>query len=125
MEKLKKVECLPSQCTAEGFLSGINVWLTRPNVVDKKVLGAASKLEGSLSSEWLQYILSTELTIKELLERCAHDGSEEGHVNYVVRALLPRRKQLDIGYELVVTGNHSMWCTLFKVRKYLTLGLYR
>ncbi len=102
---LEKVECLLPRSSAEGFLGGLEVWLSRPNVLDKNVLGAVRKLEGGLSEKWFELLEpESDTNLEEFLKRCAEVGSGGSHASYAVRALLPRKKHSEVAYELVVTG---------------------
>jgi len=103
---LKSCESLLSQCSVEKFCKSLEVWLLRPNVLDKRVLGAVVKDKGFLSPEWSRCLeLNKDVTFQEFLERYRRDRCECGHVvKYLVRRLLPRRKQKQEEYELVIEG---------------------
>lgn len=95
------------QCSVPGFHAGVEVWICRPNVVDKKVLGAVVQLEGKLSSCWSTGVTSGDVTVRELRERWGEETASStgyGRVRFVVRTLLPRRKQLQQSYDLVISG---------------------
>lgn len=102
---------LDTLCSVSGFHAGVEVWIRRPNVVDKKVLGAVVELEGKLALGWRTGLVdctSGIVTVRELTERWGEikqsSSIEHTPARFVVRALLPRRKQLQQSYELVVTG---------------------
>ena len=99
-----------TECTIPGFHAGVAVWIRRPNVVDRKVLGAVVSLTGTLTPGWRRQLVECTLataTIRELgarwdegKESCSSDHAQK----FVVRALLPRRRQFQGSHELVVTG---------------------
>lgn len=106
-----KARSVHVRCSVPGFHAGVEVWIRRPNVVDKKLLGSVMQLEGRLSPGWMAWVMdptSGLVTMRELTERWS-EGRQSSSVGrdryrFVVRALLPRRKQLLQSYELVVTG---------------------
>ena len=115
---------LETPCTPEGFHLGLDVWVRRPNVVNRKLLGAVTRLEGPLtpsSPAWRQLddcrlpspspcspVSSTRLTIGLLVgPDSGGDVGEWPRSKVVVRELFPRvggHQQLPSRLELVVTG---------------------
>jgi hypothetical protein len=94
-----------ASCTEEEFYSGVDVWVRRPNVVNRKLLGAMIQLEGPLSASWMSKDLD-QVTVGELLQQPEQEGVADGS-RIVVRELLPRSSghvQRPTSLELVVTG---------------------
>ena len=105
---LKDCESLSSYSSAEKFFKGLEVWLLRPNVLDKRVLGAVVTAEGFLCPEWQRCLEHKDLSFRKFMERNRRDRSECLHVvKYLVRRLLPRRKQKHDEYELVIQGKET------------------
>lgn len=102
--KLKK--SLETTCTRAGFYSGVDVWIRRPNVVNRKLLGAVIKLESKLSDADLLDNFSTSTTLRDLIKGTesftSQDHAETSKL--VVRELLPRAKLFQESLELVIVG---------------------
>ena len=82
---------LKASCSMKEFYSGMEVWVRRPNVVNRKLLGAMVRLEGPLSSSWVSKDPTTcdHVTVKELLQQPGQEDVVDGS-KVVVRELLPR-----------------------------------
>lgn len=93
----------------EDFYSGVDVWVRRPNVVNRKLLGAVVRLEGPLSSTrtWEEDPTDCDhVTVRELQQQPEQEGTADGS-RIVVRELLPRSNHLHhstLELELVVIG---------------------
>lgn len=97
-----------TSCSSEAFYSGVDVWTRRPNVVNRKLLGAVVRLEAALSPVWhsLDHETLSHVTVKEL-----HSAArEQGGSRMVVRELLPRLSHVQPSLDLVVSdcSNHSV-----------------
>lgn len=93
----REIGGLETKCSASDFLSGVDVWVKRPQVLNKRLLGA--------------------VVIEEETKR--DEGRDEGMVDEVlVRELLPRAKKMARGRE-VVTTTHGKTCKLDSVRVHL------
>lgn len=102
---------LKASCSVGDFYSGVEVWVRRPNVVNRKLLGSVVRLEGPLSPGWVSKDLATcdHVTVRELLQR---PGQEEGvdDSKVVVRELLLRSKHVEYpALEVVVMGTFQVY----------------
>ena len=68
--------CIAEEATAasyDSFISALNVWINRPNVINKRVLGAVKVHNGQMEDASLPFIckdISTEsLFIRELIPK--------------------------------------------------------
>lgn len=98
-------ESVPS-CCLEDFYSALEVWLTRPNVVNKRVL-AAVLLEDK--EQWGE----SELASFAKINSCLSCGSSAAKV--VVRELIPKSSKLTKTRELVVMGKSVTHHTLIMI----------
>ena len=89
----REVGGLETNCSAGDFLSGVDVWITRPQVVNRRLLGAVTvggsgpRQEGGAGQ----------------LPRGAGGSLEEGEDDVVVRELLPRARSMEPRKEVVTT----------------------
>ena len=116
-----------ASCSVEDFYSGVDVWLKRPNVVNKRLLGAVIVAEndrislgGSVDGDVVRgrqsMVVLAQLYCKEL-----HNGEGDPEVQSaaslkgMVRELLPKMRSSSRGLEAVLTDltNHSVvFCPL-------------
>lgn len=96
---------LEAACSSEDFYSGVDVWIRRPNVINRKLLGAVIRLEGTLSSAWTSKdpLVTDHVTLGELQQKAEQEGVANGS-RIVVRELLPRLGHVHPALELVVIG---------------------
>lgn len=115
-------------CSVENFYSGIDVWLKRPNVVNKRLLGAVIVAEeDKISTESAlddymergrQAILAlTQFYSTELLQGEGDSAVQSAvlQVKGIVWELLPKMRSTSRGLEVVLTDltNHSViFCPL-------------
>lgn len=92
---------LKASCSVEDFYSGVDVWVKRPNVVNRKLIGAVIRLEGPLSSSWTS-TASDHVTVRELQQQPEQEDVADGS-RIVMRELLPRSGHVPT-LELVVVG---------------------
>ena len=106
------VQTLETACTWEQFYSGIDVWVKRPNVINRRLLGAVVRLEKSLSSS--RKVELGQATIGELIQALdSHQTGTSGKDSKViVRELYPRSSHVSGGVEMVVIGT-TLSCGLF------------
>ena len=122
-----------ASCSVEDFYSGVDVWLKRPNVVNKRLLGAVVVAEddkisqectlevdddGMVRGRHSSMAVLAQLYCKEL-QRARSEGNSEVQstvlLKGVVRELLPRMRSSSRGLEAVLTdlANHSViFCPL-------------
>lgn len=96
---------LETSCSSEDFYSGVDVWIRRPNVINRKLLGAVIRLEAPLSTAWTSkdpLTCSDHVTVGELQQQPCTE--QEGGSRIVVRELLPRLRHARPALELVVVG---------------------
>lgn len=89
---------LQTSCSIEHFFSGVDVWVRRPNVVNRKLSGAVPRLERAFPSE-LNLLEQTNMTVGEVPE----SQEEVGVSRVLVRELIPRGSGVT-RHELVVMG---------------------
>lgn len=96
---------LETSCSSEELYSGVDVWIKRPNVINRKLLGAVIRLEGTLSSAWASKdpLTSDHVTVVQLLQKPEEEGVASCS-RIVVRELLPRLGHVCPALELVVVG---------------------
>lgn len=86
------------------------MWIRRPNVLNRKLLGAVVLLENTLSPVWSSCQLDlrelSHVTVGELqLQQEESDGTlQSGLGSILVRKLLPRVKYIEADLELIVVG---------------------
>ena len=122
-----------ASCSVEDFYSGVDVWLKRPNVVNKRLLGAVIVAEddkiptectlevddsGMVRGRHASMAVLAQLYCKEL-QRARSEGDSEVQstvlLKGVVRELLPKMRSSSRGLEAVLTDltNHSViFCPL-------------
>lgn len=87
MGEWREIGGLETKCSASDFLSGVDVWVRRPQVINKRVLGAVV-----------------------MEEETRGERGGKGMVDEVLmRELLPRAKKMARGRE-VVTTTHGKTC---------------
>lgn len=99
------VHSLKTTCSGGDFYSSVDVWIRRPNVVNRKLLGAVIRLEAPLSPAWASKdpIADGHVTVGELHQEPEQGGVASGS-RVVVRELLPRLGHVPPTLELVVIG---------------------
>ena len=119
---------LETTSSYSDFYSGVDVWIRRPNVLNRKLIGAVIQLESETGSRnWslddLDSIASlrvgdlldgkSSVTEKEVEEMQDVDKtpSGSGKSKLLVRQLLPRLKQIHSTHELIIIGTHSTYYT--------------
>lgn len=86
------------------------MWIRRPNVLNRKLLGAVVLLENALSPVWSSCHLDprelSHVTVGELqLQQEESDETlQSGLGRILVRKLLPRVKYIEADLELIVVG---------------------
>lgn len=90
MWEWREIGGLETKCSASDFLSGVDVWVKRPQVLNKRLLGA--------------------VVIEDETKRDERRGKEVVD-EVLVRELLPRAKKMARGRE-VVTTTHGKTCKL-------------
>lgn len=107
--ELKPSLTLETSCSSEEFYSGVDVWIRRPNVINRKLLGAMVRLEGTLSSAWISKdpLASDHVTVGELLQKPEQEGVDNSS-RIIVRELLPRLGHVHPALELVVIGTEEV-----------------
>ena len=136
-------EC-KAACSADSFYSGVDVWLKRPNVVNKRLLGAITVLSNedeeakkrSSSTEDSDDVVRGRQVVHALArlyceerrrdvdssdERAEHELPEGGvaKVKGVLRQLLPKMRSSSKGWEVVLIDqdNHSViFCPLTSLK---------
>lgn len=88
MWEWREIGGLETKCSASDFLSGVDVWVKRPQVLNKRLLGA--------------------VVIEDEAKKDERRGKGVVH-EVLVRELLPRAKKMARGRE-VVTTTHSKTC---------------
>lgn len=122
-----------ASCSVEDFYSGVDVWLKRPNVVNKRLLGAVIVAEddkistectleidddGMVRGRHASMAVLAELYCRELQRAGSEDNSEVQStvlLKGMVRELLPKMRSSSRGLEAVLTdlSNHSViFCPL-------------
>ena len=93
-------------CSGADFHSGVEVWLRRPNVVNKRVLGAVfledKPLEDlSPDSQWVEWLtkLCSDKSFQENETVMFSTGSR-----MIIRELLPKPRSMAPGREAVLIG---------------------
>lgn len=122
-------ECVAS-CSVEDFYSGVDVWLKRPNVVNKRLLGAIIVAEGDkISTESApevsvdddmergrqSMVVLAQLYCKELQREGDSEVQSAVLIKGMVRELLPKMRSSSRGLEAILTDltNHSViFCPL-------------
>lgn len=122
-------ECAAS-CSIEDFYSGVDVWLKRPNVVNKRLLGAVivaeddkisteSALEVSVDGDVERgrqsMVVLAHLYCKELQREGESEVQSAVLIKGMVRELLPKMRSSSRGLEAVLMDltNHSViFCPL-------------
>ena len=104
----RKLQCsLQTACSSADFYSGVDVWIRRPNVVNRKLLGSVTSLEGTLPPT--VDLTAGHVTVGALFQQ---EGVGDGP-KILVRELLPRvglACRLSTALELVVTGTGGIVC---------------
>lgn len=117
----REVGALETTCSAEDFLSGVEVWVTRPQVVNRRLLGAVIvEGGGAKAGEKVERRIGKEkehsqptLTAQSP-DVCSHDNECAavsgglswcgGRDSCTVRELLPRMRSMEPRREGVTTG---------------------
>ena len=108
-------------CSIENFYSGVDVWLKRPNVVNKRLLGAVivaeeeeisteTLLDGDMERGRQSMVALAQLYTKELRRMGDLTVQSAVSVKGMVRELLPKTRSRSRGLEVVLTDltNHSV-----------------
>lgn len=124
MSRVTHCECAAS-CSVEDFYSGVDVWLKRPNVVNKRLLGAVIVAENDrISTEPTLEVnvddhmergrqsmtVLAQLYCKELHREGKSEVQSAVLLKGVVRELLPKMRSSCRGLEVVLTDltHHSV-----------------
>ncbi len=109
------MNCLEAQCSSADFHSGVNVWLTRPGVVNRKVMGAVIHLDHQLAYEWQDHHYNTQpgppVTVCQVMNAPPRATAEDcsSRCRLLVRELLPRVKSALFSYECIIIGKLATW----------------
>ena len=111
-----EAECTVS-CSVQDFYCGVDVWLERPQVVNRRLLGCVTVHKRQLdqdtsrtlslhsSDDQHQSLSEESLRVLDHLVRCVCEEVEGTcHGDVIVRRLLPRMKRMEEGLEVVVIG---------------------
>lgn len=96
----KLCSSLETSCSGEDFFSGVDVWVRRPNVVNRKLVGVVNLLEASTSPVWGRLAHTDPVTVRELTLQ----SDKENESKLFVRELIPRERGAHSSHELVITG---------------------
>ena len=92
-------------CSTEEFFSGVDVWVRRPNVLNRKLVGVVCVHEAPLSvPDWTHLVSEGHggpVSVSQLSET-APEGSNRSRV--LVREFLCKERGLTPSRELVVKG---------------------
>lgn len=86
------------------------MWIRRPNVINRKLVGAVILLETSVSSSRLDSSDLSHVTVGELQSAAAAEEPVQGQTcegngsKILVRKLIPRTCHVHSSFELVVIG---------------------
>lgn len=102
----KLCHCEETSCTWEEFLSGVDVWIRRPNVLNRRLVGVVHLLECPLSPAWGQQQLDlSHMTVSQLQCDGGAQVDETMTSKILVREILPRERRVtSSSHELVVIG---------------------
>lgn len=110
--KLK--DTVETGCSWKEFIAGVDVWIRRPHVVDRRLLGAVPRLEKPLPGLADFWNETVDLgSVAELIKRLEeHYSSQEAPggegAKLLVRELLPRASGVASSLELIAIGMHFL-----------------
>ena len=105
-------------CARADFLSAVDVWQRRPNVVNRRLLGAVEERAGAWgggegrATATEKEVLASVLAMEGGGAASEEGGGEEAEVlwRFAVRELLPRMSSKAPGREAILLGERVMSC---------------